>query len=115
VWTLSIADEKLARVDARGDALAFVPEMAKRMIRAIDGNVVDWSTGAVNREQAVSAGTGASVATGRETHVPTFWEEIGPSFRQLVINHFHKTHTLDPEQAAYFFMRCYAVRSGRPG
>jgi hypothetical protein len=114
LWSLSIADEKLARVDARGDSLALYPEMAKRMIRAIDGQVVDWSTGAVSRE------TGVSMATGRPTgerhaHVPTFWEEIGPGPRQLIVNHFHKTHSLDLEKQAHFLLHCCVVRSAVAG
>jgi hypothetical protein len=111
LWSLSIADEKFARLDSRGDNLALVGEMAKRQIRAIDGSVVDWSTGAVNREQAVSAGHGGSAATGRETHVPTFWEELGPACRQLLVGHWHKTHNLGVKDEALFFMHCYVVRS----
>jgi hypothetical protein len=115
LWSLSIADEKLARAASAGDPLAVVGEMSKRMIRAIDGNVVDWSTGAVNREQATFAGSGKSASVGRESHVPTFWEEIGPGCRQLVTAHYYKTHMLDRGAQEAFFMHCCVVRSAVAG
>lgn len=100
LWTLSIADEKFARADAKGDSLAVYNEMAKHCVRAIDGVVVDWSTG------AVATGPG---------HVPTFWEEVGPACRSLLVNYYHRSHALSREDAAHFFLSCFVVRSAVAG
>lgn len=100
LWSLTIADEKLARVAAKGDALATYPEMSKRMIRAIDGHLVDWSTGDVEVN---------------EGHVPSFWEEIGPACRDMLVSHYHSTHRLTGDQLKHFFLCCVAVRTSVTG
>ena len=98
LWSLSIADEKLARNAARGEPLAVYSEMAKRMVRAIDGHFVSWETGDVQRD-------------GDLGHVPTFWEDIGPAARSLLVNHYHSTHALSKDQINHFFLGCVVTLS----
>jgi hypothetical protein len=98
LWSLSVADEKLARAAARGDSLALYEELAKRTIRAIDGRVPDRDKGDLG-----------------EVSVKRFWEEIGPAFRQAIVNYYHRTHTLTDEQAAHFLVFGLAVRSAVTG
>lgn len=95
-WNLSVADEKLAKQAARGgDAL---PELAKRMIRSIDGHKTDWTKG----KNAVGS-------------VDRFWEEIGGKCRPLIINSYWKMHSLEVEETAEFFLRYCTYRSAVAG
>ena len=94
-WNLSVADEKLAKQAARGgDAL---PELAKRMIRSIDGHKADW-TG--------KKGLGS---------VDRLWEDIGGKCRPLIINAYWKTHSLEVEETAEFFLHCCTYRTAVGG
>jgi hypothetical protein len=114
LWTLSVADEKLARNAAKGDSFALVQEMAKRQIRAIDGMVVDWSTGAVDRSAGRSLGIGQE-GVAPKGHVPSFWDEVGPAIRSILVSHYQKSHTFEREQFEHFFLNCYVVRRGEAG
>ena len=93
LWNLSSADEKLALKRTRGDAMRTVQEMAKQMIRSIDGFRVDW-TGAF--------GVG---------NVDKFWDEIGSRYRQQLVNYYIKTHSLGQAEQADFFANCIAIRT----
>jgi hypothetical protein len=93
LWNLTALDEKFAIKRCRGDAMRTVSEMAKQMIRAIDGVPVDW-TGA--------KGPG---------NVDVFWDEIGSRYRQQMINYYVKTHALGPDETADFFANCIAIRT----
>ena len=94
-WSLSVADEKLAKQAARGgDAL---PHLAMRMIRAIDGHKADW-TG--------KKGNG---------NVEQFWESIGGRCRPLIINAYWKLHSLEAEETADFFLNYSTFRSAVAG
>lgn len=88
LWCLSIHDEKMAMARARGDVLRTMSEMAKQTVRAVDGNLVDW--------------TGAD----REASLDRWWEEIGPKCRSLIQRHYTMTHNVKPEEAADFFENC---------
>lgn len=98
LWPLSDADEKLALKRTHGDSLRTIGEMAKQMIRAVDGTNADWSSG------KFSVGS-----------VEQFWNDIGARCRQQVQSYFLKTHALDDEERADFFLNCLAVRTSVAG
>lgn len=93
LWNLSEADEKLAARAARGDGLRLIEEMAKRMIRAIDGQKADW-TGAPG-----------------PANVNQFWSEIGGKCRYMLKSMYLKNHTLSTEESLDFFEHCVTSRS----
>lgn len=70
-----------------------VDEMAKQMIRAIDGHKADWS--------------------GKFTkgNVNTFWTEIGGKCRQQIKNIYLRRHSFDTGEVADFLVNCVAVRT----
>lgn len=92
LWNLTEADEKHASRRARGDFQQVMNEMAKQMIRVIDGAKADWSK------------------PGR--HNPaTFFTDIGGACRQQLKNLYAKRHTLATADQIDFFVNCVAVRS----
>ena len=93
LWNLSEADEKLAAKAARGDGLRLIEEMAKRMVRAIDGERADWSG-----------------APG-PANVNQFWSEIGGKCRYMLKSMYLKNHTMSPEDSLDFFEHCVTSRS----
>jgi hypothetical protein len=96
LWTLSVNDERLARKAAGGESLVVFEELAKRCIRAIDGQVAD-------------------LTRGRLGNVPQFWEEIGPACRQQIVNYYHRSHSLSEEQRQVFFLFGAVARSAVTG
>jgi hypothetical protein len=98
IWGLTDNDEKLAISAARGEGGRTVPEMAKRIIRSIDGHRADW--------------TGKKSGPGG---VDRFWNEIGPKCRTLVTNMYWKTHQLSMEETADFLLHCVVFRSAVAG
>lgn len=96
LWNLTESEEKHALRRTRGDALRAADELAKQMIRVIDGKPADW--------------------TGKDpgSAVGTFWDEIGGKCRQLLKSHYAKTHMLDTAETADFFGSCIAVRTAQP-
>lgn len=97
LWSLSVSDEKLARKRTRGDSQSTFDELAKQTIRLIDGVKVDW--------------TGKASVTKGPGSIDKFYEDIGPQYRQMILNAYHKTHTLSLEQQADFFLNCFVVRT----
>lgn len=90
LWNLTVADERLARARTFGDATRAYDEMAKQMIRAIDG-------------KALPPGNLA---------VPSlFWDEIGPKYRGMMVSWYLKTHHFSDEDRLRFFGSCVATRS----
>ena len=81
----------MARKRAIGDAAKTMAELSKQMIRAIDGEPVDW--------------TGMS-GPGNPN---MFFKEIGYISRQELQSIFIKSHQFTPEQRDDFFMSCFAV------
>jgi hypothetical protein len=92
LWSLTEADEKIALRRTRGDVLRASDELAKQMVRAIDGQVVNWTS----------------------VSPVTFWDEIGGRCRQLLKSHYAKTHVLGAEETADFFANCIAARTAQP-
>lgn len=97
LWSLSEAEEKMAYTRARGDALRSIGELAKQMIRVVDGQRADWTLG-------VGAG-----------NVDRFWDDIGRKCCQMIQNYYLKTHTLSQEEQQDFFMNCLVVRTAVAG
>lgn len=93
LFGLNEADEKIARKRAAGDRDKTIPELTKQMLRAVDGESVDWMA---------KFGKGNPV---------TFWKEIGYVARQQLQAIFLKTHQFTPEQQSDFFTNCVAVMS----
>jgi hypothetical protein len=93
LWNLSESDEKHAAKRARGDPMRVVDEMAKQMIRVVDGHGADWGG---------SRGAGS---------VDAFWQDIGGKCRHQLKSLYLKNHTMTGEETADFFEHCVAVRT----
>jgi hypothetical protein len=87
VWNLSEVDEKLAARRSQGSAVRIIDEMAKGMIRAIDGKI----------------------ATPQD--VQNFWSEIGGKCRHQLKSLYLKNHTMSPEENTDFLDSCIASRT----
>lgn len=98
LWSLSDLDERTALKRARGDSSRGLPELAKQMIRLIDGEPAEWTMGRASKNS-----------------VDKFWDEIGPKCRKILTNHYLQTHGLDPKEVADFFTNCCVVRSAVVG
>lgn len=96
VWALTDADEKLALKRTQGDSSRFLAELTKQMIRAVDGQRVDW-------------------AKGHSTNVNRWWNEVGAKCRKILQAYYHKTHSLEDVEIADFFANCVAVRTAVGG
>jgi hypothetical protein len=92
MWNLTDADEKLAQKRARGESLRYIDELAKQMIRVIDGKKVDW--------------------THRVAHNPdVFWSDIGAGCRKQLINVYVRRHAFSKEATVDFLTDCIAART----
>lgn len=96
LWNLSVGDEKLANQRGGDNVFVNTMEMAKQMIRAVDGLPVDY--------------TGKVPAA----NVDTFWNEIGKKCRGLVINHFIRAHSLTALEKQDFLAVCLVARTNLP-
>lgn len=92
LWDLTPADENAAYKRAGGDSQRAVGELAKQMLRSIDGMKCDWTQGPLS-------------------NVETFWREIGAKGRRLIIGLYHRAHNASGEETVDFLLRCVAVRS----
>jgi hypothetical protein len=90
LWPLSVTDERVARQRMFGDATRGLEEMAKAMIRAIDGKTIK------PEEYPL---------------VEKFWDEIGPRHRSMLVGWYQKTHNFDDGERLSFFVDCVAVRT----
>jgi hypothetical protein len=93
VWPLSDRDEKLAygRINLGTSGVKAVSlEMAKQMVRAIDGVKVNWS------------------GKRGPSSIDEFWTDIGARCRSMIERLFLKTHSLDQAQVDDFFENCVA-------
>lgn len=93
VWSLTPGDEKLAYARARGDAARGATELAKQMIRCIDG-------------------LPASDVRGEPGSVDEFWTEIGGKCRQNLVRWYVQTHVLNDKEQDDFFENCVAAVMG---
>lgn len=96
VWGLTIAEERLAIKASRGDGSSVTDELAKRMVRAIDGKVVGW-------------GTTGTQETSR------LWRELGVKCVDMIRRHYVIEHSLKAEQKLDFLANCYVARTNVAG
>jgi hypothetical protein len=92
LWPLSENDERLAYQRTRGESAMAMNELAKQMVRAIDGHIITWGDG-------------------QPSDITVWWTEIGAQCRMLVKNAYTKMHTLEAKDLVTFFTECQAVRS----
>jgi hypothetical protein len=95
LWPLTDGDEKLAIGRSMSNAARAGVEMAKQMIRGIDGEPVNW--------------TGDPNAPGAD--VDRFWHEIGPKGRNLLQRVFTQLHAMNEDELVDFFEHCISVVS----
>lgn len=100
LWNLSEADEKRAVKMARGDGLRVIDEMAKCMIRSVDGKKIVWRPIDPRTEEAQSYG-----------NLAQFWTEIGGKCRHQIKSLYLKTHAMDGAENARFFESCITPRT----
>ena len=91
VSLLRVKDQDFAHQRLRGsqEPMRAVAEYAKGCIRVIDGHLADWGT-------PLTAPAG----------VELFWEDIGPAYRQQLINWYLATHQMKQEDRLDFFANC---------
>lgn len=92
LWSISTGDKKLALGRALGDPNRLSDEMTRRMVRAIDGVLVD-ETG--------MPGAG---------NLDVWWDEIGEKCRSQLSRIFVQLHVISRDEAVDFFENCIAVR-----
>lgn len=93
LWNLSVGDEKLANKRAGDSQFDATMEQAKQMVRAIDGQWVDFSGKLGPR------------------NVDQFWDEIGKRCRNLIINHYVRVHSLTKAEQLDFLANCVVTRT----
>lgn len=103
LWTLSVSDEKLARKRIT-DSNEAIPEMAKQCVRVIDGKKVDHTGMAASKKAKLG-----EIKAGADLN--SFWNEIGPSCRQMIQNWYMNTHMLSAEDQLVFFASCIGVKN----
>jgi hypothetical protein len=94
-WENTDGEETQAYRRALGDIGRAQGELAKQMIRSVDGRVADWG------------------ATASEpSSVDGFWTEIGAKGRGLVGRVYTQLHSLAPAEQILFFESCVESRFG---
>lgn len=93
IWPLSDADEKHALNRAMGDINRAPGQLAKQMVRAIDGHEADF---------------GGSPSPG---NIDRWWDQIGGRCRGQLIRLYTQLHVLGRDEQKLFFESCVAVRS----
>jgi hypothetical protein len=96
LWNLSVGDEKLANQRGGDNVFTNTMEMAKQMVRAIDGLRVDY-TGKVPAAQ-----------------LDPWWDDIGKKCRGMIINHFIRAHSLTTSEKMDFLAVCLVARTNLP-
>lgn len=94
VWSLTDLDERLAFSRVRDNFQTAVNEMAKQMIRAVDGVKVDWNA-----------------KSGEPGNLEDFWRDIGPKCRSKVVQYYNRTHMMTAAETADFLESCVVVRT----
>lgn len=97
IWQVTDGDQKLAISRAMGDSNRLGIEMTKQMIRAADGQQINW--------------TGDPSAPGID--IDRFWHEIGQKGRSILHRITNQLCVMSEEEHADFFAHCIAaVRTG---
>lgn len=92
VWSNNIGDQKLAIMRSDGDPNKLPEQLAKQMIRSVDGAIADW-TG--------EPGVG---------NIDVWWDAIGPKCRSILDRLFVQLHVAKPDELVDFFENCVVVR-----
>lgn len=92
VWSNNLGDQRLAVLRADKDPNVLPEQLAKQMIRVIDGKAVDW--------------TGEACAA----NIDVWWEEIGPKCRSILDHLYIQLHIANQNEMRDFFESCVAVR-----
>lgn len=92
-WPLTDHEEGIALMRCKGSSERAINELAKQMLRVVDGHVVDWS--------------------GEDSpgNVDEWWNEIGAKCRQLLVRMYTQMHVLDEAERADFFENCIELRT----
>lgn len=93
LWPLTDADEKLAIGRSMSSTSRAASELAKQMIRAIDGERINW--------------TGDPSQPGAD--LDRAWHEFGPKGRNMLQRIFNQTHAMTEEELVNFFEKCIVV------
>jgi hypothetical protein len=102
MWPINLAEERLAAGKAGdGSAGRLQHELAKMMLRAVDGMVVDRGGNWAKDDTLISC--------------DQVWSDLGPKCRPMVIAHYNKLHRLGDADLADFFINCVAVASASAG
>lgn len=96
LWNLTEGEERTAIKRARGNQDQYLSEMAKQMIRSIDGLKANWTK------------------NGAPGDVDKFFTDIGSKCRKQIQNYYLKTHIMNQEEQADFFYNCFAIRTATP-
>jgi hypothetical protein len=103
LWSLNVGDEKMALDRTMGKSTRTLAELAMQCIRVVDGKRADWTMTLWRKEPD------------KYLFVPKFWDDIGAKCRQMIINWYSKTHALDRDQLADFFLHCFVVARATSG
>jgi hypothetical protein len=95
VWPLDESEEIRAYDRSRGSRARSTYELAKGCVRAVDGAVVSWGTGA------------------RE--LLAWWRDIGPKGRSMIMNYYVKQHVVGEDEALDFFSNHFAAVTAQRG
>jgi hypothetical protein len=94
LWSLTDADEKMAAQRAREfDANRAMSELAKQMVRAVDGHRADWSG---------APGPG---------NIDAWWNDVGGKIRNRIVALYTRMHMLNDDELRDFFESCIEVRT----
>lgn len=95
-WGLNLLEERAAieRAARIGSGTTPQLEMAKQMIRACNGRLIDLTE---------------SDTSGITVDRDVVWNDIGPACRSIVVALFLRTHTLDASKQLDFFANCFAA------
>ncbi len=89
LWAINSPEKRLAITRARGDGNRATDELAKQMIRVIDGKKVDWVD---------------------SSELDSWWNQIGERCRNQLTRLFHNLHVMDEEDTVDFLENCIAIR-----
>lgn len=93
LWTLSIKEESLAMKRSAGDMLRGIDELAKQMVRVINGKNTDWS------------------GTDPDADIDLWWDEVGPKCRNMLHRVYTQLHNLTDQETDDFFENCVVVKT----
>lgn len=98
-WALTENEENVAFARARGDNHRAIAEMAKQMVRAIDGKRASWDPATKDPE----------------TKVARFWGAIGPKGRGILRTLYLQTHQVTNEEILDFFSNHFVSTTALAG